>query len=158
MKKPKGFTNNPRKISEKQKIDLDNSIQNLGDLSGIVLDLNSNEYVCGNQRTSLDDIKKAKPVKKSFVVFEEPNEQGTVRQGLIKTPNGILMNYREVKWTEEQCKVANLAANKMGGTWDQDLLKFGFEAQDLMDSGFDDFEVNIIFPEEEPSRANLKHF
>ena len=56
--KYKTYHKNPRTISEKQMSDLKEWIEELGDISGIVHDKNTDEIVAGNQRTEAIDIKK----------------------------------------------------------------------------------------------------
>lgn len=143
----KEFKNNPRKISDKQIGDLKHSLETLGDLSGIVVNIPTGEIIGGNQRSKIIDLDKCEILKSKIVTFKEPNQQGTLRQGLIKTPGGNLLNYREVQWDEEQCRIANIAANKMGGDWDFETLKNEFEETDLFLGGFENSEISNIFAE-----------
>lgn len=55
MEKVKEFKNNPRKISEFEKKRLEENINKLGDLSGIVHDIGTNEIITGNQRSKVID-------------------------------------------------------------------------------------------------------
>ena len=50
------YSKNPRKISESQLEQLKQNIQELGDLSGIVHDLNTDEIISGNQRSKVINI------------------------------------------------------------------------------------------------------
>lgn len=52
----KEYHKNPRKISADQLEQLKANIEELGDLSGIVHDLNSDEIISGNQRSKIIDI------------------------------------------------------------------------------------------------------
>lgn len=54
----KQYSKNPRKITKKQLEQLKANIEELGDLSGIVHDLNSDEIISGNQRSKVIDINK----------------------------------------------------------------------------------------------------
>lgn len=49
----KQYGKNPRKITKKQLEQLKANIEELGDLSGIVHDLNSDEIISGNQRSKV---------------------------------------------------------------------------------------------------------
>ncbi len=49
----KKFDGNPRYITDRQWHLLKDNLEELGDLSGVVHDLNSNMYVSGNQRSSV---------------------------------------------------------------------------------------------------------
>ena len=46
----KQYHKNPRKITDAQKKALERDLKELGDLSGIVHDVNSDEIIGGNQR------------------------------------------------------------------------------------------------------------
>jgi len=47
------YHKNPRMLTEKQFKLLERDLKELGDLSGIVHDINSNEIISGNQRVSV---------------------------------------------------------------------------------------------------------
>jgi hypothetical protein len=51
----KHYHKNPRQITKKQFADLQDSLKRLGDLSGIVHDLTSDEVIGGNQRMDVFD-------------------------------------------------------------------------------------------------------
>lgn len=137
---PKGiefasYKTNPRKISGKQMDELEKHLRQLGDLSGIVHDLNSGQIVGGNQRSKVFDIKNCKIVIEH--TNDKPDEQGTVALGYVIW-EGKRYNYRQVRWTKEQCDQANIIANKAGGTWDWDVLSQEFDSDMLRELGFDD--------------------
>jgi hypothetical protein len=56
---------------------------------------------------------------------------------------GNKYNYRQVRWDEEQLARANLAANKMGGAWDFDILANEFEEEVLLAGGFEGWEIGL---------------
>ena len=56
--------------------------------------------------------------------------------------NGERFNYRQVRWDEETRAYANLAANKMGGTWDKKLLK-NFDKGVMLKAGFKKSELGV---------------
>ena len=145
----KEYNKNPRKISKKQLIELEANLKELGDISGIVHDLNSGEIIGGNQRTKVLNIQdcEIEIVKE----FETPTEQGTVALGFVVW-QGERFNYRKVLWTPEQCEKANVTANKMGGTWDFDVLKEHFNQDKLLTFGFDEWELAALPEDNSPEK------
>jgi len=134
----KKFTNNPRTITKKQYKMLQESLEKYGDLSGIVHDLNSDELISGNMRSSIIKIDECEI--ELTAVYETPTSQGTVAEGYVIW-EGAKYNYRQVRWTEEDCKFANIAANRMGGDWDYDILANEFDPDLLIEAGFEDWEI-----------------
>ena len=120
----KEYHKNPRKITEKQLQQLKENIQELGDLSGIVHDLNTDEIISGNQRSKVIDINKCEVVITEK--YETPNKQGTVAWGYV-VYDGQKMNYRQVRWNEQQREKANVTANSLGGDFDYKILKEKFD-------------------------------
>lgn len=136
----KQFHKNPRQITTKQFAELKEWLRELGDLSGIVHDLNSDEIIGGNQRGRVFDINSCK-----ITMLEEylqPDEQGTVGWGFIIW-EGKKYAYRQVRWTEKQCEKANIIANKSGGGWDFDTLANQWNTEDLLQWGFSEYELQI---------------
>lgn len=140
----KPYDKNPRKISDTQLKELEAWLRELGDLSGVVHDLNSDMIIGGNQRSDVFDINQCEIVIKQR--FKKPDSQGTVALGYVMW-EGNPYSYRAVRWTSKQCKRANIIANKAGGEWDEDLLKKHFKRDDLMQSGFSDEELDDLFSE-----------
>lgn len=139
------YSKNSRKISEKQLELLKRDIEQLGDLSGIVHDLNSGEVICGNQRLSVfKDIFDAEAVT-IVKEYDEPTSTGTVAQGYILN-NNEQFSFRQVRWTPEQCAKANIVANKSGGEFDMDAVLGNFSKIDLLDWGFSESELNLDLP------------
>lgn len=140
----KQYSKNPRKITDGQRADLEKHLRALGDLSGIVHDLNSDQIIGGNQRSDVFDINNCE------IVIEhknkKPDKQGTVAQGYVIW-EGNRYSYREVHWTKKQCRLANLVANKAGGTWDEELLKKYFSKSELSEAGFSSEEMDELFSE-----------
>ena len=160
--RPAGY--NPRVITAEQQRVLKESLQEYGDLSGIVFNIRTGRLVGGHQRT--------KQLDPAWPIVKEPTSDatGTVTHGYVDTPTGRLV-YREVDWTETKEKGANIAANKMGGMFDDDLLSqlmqelndlgynmdltgfMGDELKDLLDDGNNDNlgeEDPVVEPVEEP--------
>lgn len=138
IKKAKRYHKNPRVIKSEAFDDLKKWLAEYGDLSGIVLNLESGEVICGNMRFKALDIKSGE-IKYS-AKYDEPTKAGTVAVGHI-TIDGEQYSYREVRWTPEQEARACIIANKAGGSWDWDILANEWESQDLLNLGFQDFEL-----------------
>lgn len=118
----KQFTGNPRIWTDKERAKLKANLEELGDISGIVHDENSNEIPCGNFRSDIINIinSEIEIVKE----FDKPDAQGTVALGFVIW-EGNRYNYRRVQWTREQCEKACLTANALGGDWDYEALMSG---------------------------------
>lgn len=137
----KQYAKNPRRITPKQLEQLKANIQELGDLSGIVHDLNTDEIISGNQRSKVIDINKCE-----VIITEEystPNQQGTVAWGYVVF-EGQKLNYRQVRWNERQREKANITANALGGDWDYDILEDKFDSMDLVDWGLTKLEEHKV--------------
>lgn len=145
----KTYHKNPRQITTKQFTELKEWLRELGDLSGIVHDLNSDQIIGGNQRSRIFNINECKIVM--LEEYPQPDEQGTVGWGFIIW-EGKKYAYRQVRWTEKQCEKANIIANKSGGGWDFDTLANQWNTEDLLQWGFNGYELGIpggIDPNEE---------
>ena len=133
------YHKNPRQITERQFKDLQESLDELGDLSGIVHDLNSDEVISGNQRSRVFDINECEITVEHE---QEADRQGTVGLGHIVW-RGTFYAYRQVRWTPKQCEMANIKANKLGGEWDFDTLANEFDLDELLEWGFTPFELGM---------------
>lgn len=149
----KQYHKNPRKITDAQLQQLKENIQELGDLSGIVHDLNTDEIISGNQRSKVININECEIeiVKK----YDEPNEQGTIAFGFIIFENQRL-NYRQVRWNDKQRERACITANALGGEFDYKILQSEFDTELLKGWGIDDIDnhrlldMDNFFNEEKP--------
>ena len=135
------YSKNPRKITDAQLDQLKSNIQELGDLSGIVHDLNTDEIISGNQRSKVININECEIeiVKK----YDEPNEQGTIAFGFVIFENQRL-NYRQVRWNEKQREKACITANALGGEFDYDILLENWDIAELENWGIKDLENKIV--------------
>lgn len=129
------YQNNPRRISKKRLAELQAGLDELGDVSGIVHDLNSDQVIGGNQRMTVFDVTKMTPIITEQ--FDKPTKQGTIAWGYVEW-HGERFTYRAVRWTEEQCQRGNIKANVAAGVWNWDVLagwpdldKLGFDAETL---------------------------
>lgn len=144
----KKYEHNPRTWTKKQIEQLRKSMLELGDLSGIVHDLNSDQIIGGNFRSEIMDVNKCDI--ELVEQFEEPTPQGTVGIGFI-TWNGERFAYRQVRWTKEQCDRACISANAMGGDFDYDELANYFAEYDLEEFGLDLWKPEEPSSEESPA-------
>ncbi len=134
------YHKNPRTISFKEFSDLGKWLTELGDISGIVHDLNSNEIIGGNQRTRFFKDHQAQAI--ICETFDPPTATGTVALGYV-VANGERFAYRQVRWTPHQCERANVIANHAGGKFDWDILANQFDPADLLDCGFTELELGL---------------
>ena len=131
------YSKNPRKISEAQLEQLKQNIQELGDLSGIVHCLNTDEIISGNQRSKVININECEiEIVKQY---DEPNEQGTIALGFVIFENQRL-NYRQVRWNEKQREKACITANALGGEFDYKILQSEFDTELLKGWGIEDID------------------
>lgn len=139
---------NPRTISEQKLAALKKSLQEFGDLGGIVYNIRTGNLVGGHQRiASLDQ---------NWPITKKPykDETGTVATGYIETSFGRF-SYREVDWPEEKEKLANISANKQGGEFDKEKLAELFDDLklynlDLSLTGYTQQEMDKMFVKHDP--------
>lgn len=127
----KPYANNPRRISKQRHERLTDTLARLGDLGGIVHNLETDEVIGGNQRMTV--FKNGEPT--IVEQYDAPDEQGTVAHGFIVW-RGHKFAYRQVRWDAATAAEANIAANLGAGEWDWDALS-GWDAGDLQSWGFD---------------------
>lgn len=129
---------NPRYITKEQFERLKNSIYKYGDLSCICYNIATHQIISGNQRSKVVDIEKCEI--QIVERFEKPDPVGTLAYGYVLWED-IRLNYREVHWTLEQEKEANILANAAGGRWDKDKASTHWEFQELLDLGLEKVEM-----------------
>ena len=135
------YSKNPRKITDAQLEQLKSNIQELGDLSGIVHDLNTDEIISGNQRSKVININECEiEIVKQY---DEPNEQGTIAFGFVIF-EGQRLNYRQVRWNEKQREKACITANALGGEFDYKILQSEFDTELLKGWGIEDIDNHRI--------------
>lgn len=148
---------NPRKISDEKLQMLKKSLEEFGDLSGIVYNRKLKRLVGGHQRA------KTLPKDAEIVIernYSTPTISGTVAEGYIKLGTERI-SYREVEWDDAKDLAANLAANKHGGEFDlpklTDLLKELDELDyDMELTGFEDDEIDKLILTEINESEELK--
>lgn len=127
----KPYFRNPRRITDKRQARLTDTLARLGDLGGIVHNLETDEVIGGNQRMAVFKDGEAVVVE----AYDSPDEQGTVGHGFIVW-RGKKYAYRQVRWEPETAAEANIAANIGAGDWDWDMLK-QWDASELQSYGFE---------------------
>lgn len=130
---------NPRKITDKKLLMLGGSMEEFGDLSGIVVNRRTGNLVGGHQRIKC--IPPHGEIKKTEL--KTKTKTGTVAEGYIVVA-GEKWSYREVDWDEIKEKAANIAANQHGGEFDDDAL-----AEILRELDAADYTLNTGFSNEE---------
>jgi transcriptional regulator with XRE-family HTH domain len=128
------------------------TLEEFGDLSGIVYNVYTKRLVGGHQRV------KVLPPDAEIVIetsYTKSTKVGTVSEGYVVI-NGERLKYRSVDWPEEKEKAANISANKHGGEFDMSvlsewLLDLDHSNFDLELTGFDVDELtDILAPVNEP--------
>jgi DNA modification methylase len=144
----KPWERNPRKISPEDLQALKRSLQEFGDLGGIVYNIRTKHVVGGHQRI--------KDLDPTWKIESSParDKTGTVALGHITTPYGRL-SYREVSWPQHREAAANLAANKIQGEWDDEkLAQILLELKDLPEitlTGFSQEEIDKLIADVIPT-------
>jgi hypothetical protein len=141
----KGHEANPRKINATQQRILFKSLEQHGDLSGIVFNRRNQRLIGGHQRFQW--FSKSDPVT-IIKSFPKPLHDGTTAIGYVEK-EGQMFFYREVDLDENLHKAAMLAANKGGGDWDFSLLSqiltdLDDGSMDMELSGFDMTEIENL--------------
>ena len=142
------FLGNPRKMSAKEKEQLKKHLESLGDLSGVIYDINSKSFVGGNQRSDIFD---GAPITITER-FDKPTKNKTVAHGFILY-KGEKFAYREVAFTESEFREACIVANNDGGAFDLEILS-GWDEYELEEWGFD---VGVFEEISEPKNIEKKN-
>lgn len=150
---------NPRVITQKQREQLKKSIDNFGDLSGIVFNLRNGKLVGGHQRVaSMGGL--AGAVLHVTQTYQESTGSGTVREGFVEF-EGERFAYREVDWDDRTHDAAMISANQQGGEFDdmvlREIVKRLTEEQDEFDKdvlGFDDDQLAALVADSEPDEGD----
>ena len=136
-----GYHKNPRKITISEQDLLKEKLQKLGDLSGIVHELNTNEIISGNQRSAIFSLEHSEI--EITEEYPEPTATGTVAIGYVWY-RGEKFSYRAVRWDAKTAEEANIVANKVGGDWDMKMINELFNAEELLTWGFTEAELGIV--------------
>lgn len=109
---------NPRKISDTERAKLSASLEEFGDLGSVVFNEQTGRLVGGHQRSKALKDAIIKIVNK----YDPPTKTGTVADGYAMVGEEKF-SYRVVRWSESREMEALLAANKIQGQWDTNLLR-----------------------------------
>jgi len=110
---------NPRTISKFDYEKLVQSIKKFGDLSGIVFNIATGQLVGGHQR--IEAFKQLGGVPTITERYEHATSTGTTAIGYVLLGDEKY-SYREVSWSLDLEQAANVAANRIQGEFDKDLL------------------------------------
>ena len=136
--------NNPRILMQENAEKLDRSLDEMGPVDGIVMNVNPkiNELVSGNQRTAKFKISGGKIILTHR--FDEPTSTGTVAYGYVEV-DGERWPYREVNWGQTKHNKGVLLANQHAGDEDKDLLAERYN--ELLQVDPDALDMLFITPE-----------
>lgn len=139
------YQKNPRILTEKQHDLLRDSLDEFGDLSGVVFNKSLGFLVGGHIRMEI--FKKGyTPKLMNITRLDKPDAQGTVSYGWIQiTINGEYHrhSFREVEWDQEKHDEACIKANRLGGGWDRAILASEWSQDKLLDWGFEELDFGI---------------
>lgn len=146
IKELKAYEHNPRKMGKEEFELLQSSLDEFGDLSGVIFNVKANNLIGGHQRTN-----HFKRSDSEIIITEEfnpPTRTGTTAQGYIVL-DGEKYSYREVSWDNDKEQRANILANKVSGTWDFDKLANAFGSELLLATGWNEREIGFATSSEE---------
>jgi site-specific DNA-adenine methylase len=128
----KHYHKNPRSITRQRLARLADTLARLGDLGGVVHNLETDEIIGGNQR--MEVFQGGQP--EITLTLPAPDAQGTVAHGFILW-KGQRFAYRQVRWDENTAAEANIVANIGAGDWDADTLANAWNSAELIEWGLD---------------------
>jgi len=144
---------NPRIMDRHDAEALGQSMTKFGDLGCIVFNARTQQLVGGHQRIAM---MQRLPQQKRVLIttrYEQPDENGTTALGYVYIGNKTFA-YREVDWDEATQRAANIAANRIQGRFDLDLLaEVNYELSQL-ENGSD--MLNLTGQTEDEVRKLLK--
>ena len=122
---------NPRRIDPSAAKGLESSLENFGDISGIVWNATSGHVVCGHQRLA--------------ALKAKHGDKLTLKRGQIVTPDGKSFSVRVVEWDDAKEKAANVAANNqhIAGEFTSDVLSLLESLEDALPE-FADLRLDIL--------------
>lgn len=151
----KEYRKNSKRTTDGEIQKLRESISLLGDISGIVFDVDSGEIICGNQRSAIMNINEREII--TIKELKKPDKFGTLLYGYVEW-EGQKYSFRKVRWNEEQRQLANISANLMYSSYDYFELGKNFTENVLKESGFDNHELKMIFGNEDFADTISKSF
>jgi len=134
---------NPRTISEQAKKGLRYSLDQFGDISGIVWNERSGNLVCGHQR--LNELKELGAELKSYG-----------DRDFVELPDGSRFAVRKVSWDEDKEAAANLAANneEIAGRWIPETAEIIAKIRDRSDDMYEAMNLKLLYDRVAVSQAD----
>jgi len=144
---------NPREITQRNLESLKVSLDEFGDLSGIVWNKRTGHIVCGHQRL------KALRDRYSDLTIGLMNDNETMALYSREDGDGVTFSIRVVDWDEIKEKAANIAANSqtVQGTFTQEVQTIASEIMENLPDIFDKLnfaEIRGLDVEEIEQEAN----
>lgn len=122
---------NPRRISQSEIDRLEKSMDQFGDLSGLVFNRRTKQIVGGHMRRRLFDEGWPIVIERKGKPGKALDTHGTVATGYVENPETkARWTYREVDWPIKREAAANIAANIHGGEFDPLMLRDTIEFVD----------------------------
>ena len=136
------FEKNSKKTDQGEIAKLKKSIELLGDISGIVHDIDTDEIICGNQRSKIIDINNCEI--EIIKQYKKPDRFGTLIYGVVWW-EGNGYTYRKVQWNSRQRQMANISSNLSFSNYDYFELAKNFAKEVVKASGFTKHEFDLIY-------------
>lgn len=138
---------NPRTITDADLQELDESMEEFGDLSGFVFN-HDGTIISAHQRW-----KKIQDRVKEFVVsetFKTPLPDGTIQRGHFELTDGRKYDYSVRKWPQDKADRATIRANRRNaGQWDREILQeWKYEREELIEAGVPEWVFGGDDPDE----------
>lgn len=152
---------NPRRVTAKRARMLRESLETFGDLGCVVFNVKTQRLVGGHQRVEAFKALRADDVTIERTCEAGQSKAGTTAEGYI-TLGGERFPYREVCWSPETERAANLAANKAAGSWDPTLLADALAGVNLSELSlnltmFDEAEVRSYLAQPTQQPVDARH-
>jgi len=145
---------NPRTITDDRLASLGVSLEELGDLSGVIYNRRTKRLCGGNQRSKHFSAREA--AIEITHTFETPDAQGTTAIGFVHS-GGFRYSYRVVDWDEARENAAMIRANVSAGEFDDaqltQLLSEISQADALKLTGFDEEQLKKLLREQTPRQT-----
>lgn len=149
---------NPKTISKDSFDHLKASMNEFGDLSGLVFNAQTQHLIGGHQRTQVFKQLGVDAIHITWETTETPGPLGDLAYGYVEAANGARFTYRRVMWSPEREKAAVIASFRIHGDVDnQGLAELTYEisqfdnADELLAlTGMDDKELAKLASEYGP--------
>jgi hypothetical protein len=139
---------NPRTITDEKLEMLKKSLDEFGDLSGIVFNVNTNQLVGGHQRN------KILPPSSDIIImqsYDPPTRTGTVAEGHVVIA-GEKFQYRAVHWPKQKEDAAMISANHQGGEWNYPVLN-----ELILELDHADYDMDLLGYDQEELEKQLTY-